>query len=31
MDEQEIYINIGKKIKFYREKSHLTQEKLAEK
>ena len=31
MDEQEIYTNIGKKIKFYREKLHLTQEKLAEK
>ena len=31
MDEIEIYINIGKKIKFYREKLHLTQEKLAEK
>ncbi len=31
MDEKEIYINIGKKIKFYREKFHLTQEKLAEK
>ena len=31
MDEKEIYLNIGKKIKFYREKLHLTQEKLAEK
>ena len=31
MEEKEIYINIGKKIKFYRENRHLTQEKLAEK
>ena len=31
MDEKEVYINIGKQIKFLREKSHLTQEKLAEK
>ncbi len=31
MDEQEIYINIGKNIKTLREKYHLTQEKLAEK
>jgi len=31
MDEQEVYVNIGRQIKFYREKSHLTQEKLAEK
>ncbi len=31
MDEKEVYINIGKQIKFFREKYHLTQEKLAEK
>lgn len=31
MDEKEIYIHIGKRIKFFREKFHLTQEKLAEK
>ncbi|MBR1943221.1 helix-turn-helix transcriptional regulator [bacterium] len=31
MDENEVYINIGKQIKFLREKCHLTQEKLAEK
>ena len=30
MDEQEIYVNIGRQIKFYREIYHLTQEKLAE-
>ncbi len=30
MNEQEIYIKLGKRIKFLREKSHLTQEKLAE-
>ncbi len=31
MDENEIYINLGKRIKYLREKVHLTQEKLAEK
>lgn len=31
MEEQEVYVNIGRQIKFYREKYHLTQEKLAEK
>ena len=31
MDENEVYRNIGKQIKFLREKCHLTQEKLAEK
>ena len=31
MSENEIYKNIGKRIKYLREKSHLTQEKLAEK
>ena len=30
MNEQEIYIKLGKRIKFLRAKSHLTQEKLAE-
>ncbi len=31
MDEQEFYTKLGKRIKFLREKAHLTQEKLAEK
>jgi len=31
MDENDIYKNIGRKIKFLREQAHLTQEKLAEK
>ena len=30
MTEEEFYIKLGKKIKFLREQSHLTQEKLAE-
>lgn len=30
MDEQQIYKNLGLKIKFYRENARLTQEKLAE-
>ncbi len=30
MDEQELYIKLGKRIKFLRENAHLTQEKLAE-
>ncbi len=30
MDEQELYIRLGKQIKFLREKANLTQEKLAE-
>ncbi len=30
MNEQELYINLGKKIKYLRENAHLTQEKLAE-
>ena len=31
MTEEEFYIHLGNRIKFLREKSHLTQEKLAEK
>ena len=31
MDEQELYINLGRRIKYLREKASLTQEKLAEK
>lgn len=31
MDEQELYINLGRRIKYLREKACLTQEKLAEK
>ena len=31
MDEQDVYKNLGRRIKFLREKAHLTQEKLAEK
>ena len=31
MDEQEFYTKLAKRIKFLREKAHLTQEKLAEK
>ena len=31
MDENEFYKLLGKRIKFLREKTHLTQEKLAEK
>lgn len=31
MNEEDIYKNIGKKIKYLREQAHLTQEKLAEK
>ncbi len=31
MNEDEFYINLGKRIKFLRENVHLTQEKLAEK
>ena len=30
MDEQELYIRLGKQIKFLRERANLTQEKLAE-
>lgn len=30
MDERELYIKLGKRIKILREKAHLTQEKLAE-
>ena len=31
MNEDELYIALGKQIKFLRENAHLTQEKLAEK
>ena len=31
MDEEIVYKNLGKRIKFLREKAHLTQEKLDEK
>ena len=31
MDEQELYINLGRRIKYLREKASLTQEKLADK
>ena len=31
MQEEEFYKNLGKRIKYLREKAHLTQEKLAEK
>ena len=31
MDENELYIRLGKRIKYLREKEHLTQEKFAEK
>lgn len=31
MNENELYIALGKQIKFLRENAHLTQEKLAEK
>lgn len=30
MNERELYIKLGKRIKFLRENAHLTQEKLAE-
>ena len=31
MDENELYRSIGRRIKYFREGAHLTQEKLAEK
>lgn len=31
MNENEFYLRLGKRIKYLREKAHLTQEKLAEK